>query len=356
MLRRALGWSRRHRAATALLLIALVFFGVLMPLHLSMAYKGVSGRNRSQLDMLAKRADVREEGFTFAVLGESGDSRRVFEGILRNLGGDDPSFCVHLGDGVHSGDITSYAYFLKQLEVYGRPLLMVAGPRELEKGGRGVFREVFGDTYYSFTAGGCLMLVLDDRGGEGPDEEQLAWLRGELERAQGRGCRLVFMHHPLFDPEGAEAGSALRDRKAAERLLSLFQESGVDMVFASHARGCYQGKWGDVRYLVTGGAGSRIEGRDQAHRFYNYAKVSVAAGSVEVEVVQTPGPSSEFWDRAAFLWSLHAYGFFAIWFWWDILLLGFAALLITVLYAALRRRAGKKKSEPVDGDRIGPGL
>ena len=346
-IRRAL--SGRGRLITACLL-ALTFLGVLLSLHFHMAYKEVSGRNRSQLEMLARRADVRPEGFSFAVLGESRDSRRVFEGMLRNIAGDDSAFCVHLGDGVHSADITSYAYFLRQLELCGRkPLLMAAGPSELQGGGRRLFGEVFGDTYYSFEAGDCLFLVLDDRGGEGPDEEQLAWLRGELERGQERSCRLVFIHHPLFDPQGAEGGYALRDRESAERLLSLFQQEKVDMVFASHAPGFYQGEWGEVRYVVTGGAGREIEGRDERHRYYNYVRVSVGGSAVEVEAVQTPGPSSESWDRAAFLWSLHTYGFFAIWFWWDMALLAAGALLVFAVHDAFRRALARRRVAPEAG-------
>ena len=346
-IRRAL--SGHGRLVTACLL-ASAFLGVLLPLHFSMAYKEVSGRNRAQLEMLARRADVRPEGFSFAVLGESADSRRVFEGILRNLGGDDTAFCLHLGDGVHAGDITSYAYFLKQLDLAGRkPLLMVPGPDELEGGGREVFREVFGETYYSFQAGDCFLAVLDDRGGEGPDPEQVAWLRGEMERAQDRSCRLVFMHHPLFDPEGAESGSALRDQDLARELLALFEENGVDMVFASHAPGYYQGSWGGVRYAVTGGAGRSIEQRDDRHRFYNYLKVTVSGSKVDVEVVKTPGPSSEGWDHAAFLWSLHAYGFFAIWFWWDMALLAAGVLLVFAAHDAFRRARARRRVAPEAG-------
>ncbi len=356
---RALALPGRHPGATALCLLTLIFLCVLLPLHLTMAYRPVRERNARQLEAISRRADLRPEGFSFAVLGESRDSRRVFEGILKNLNGDDASFCVHLGDGVHSADLTSYAYFLRQLEIYGRPVLLAAGPEELRDGGEEIFREVFGDTCYSFTAGGCLMVFLDDRGGEGPGEEQLAWLRGELEKGREMSCRLVFMHHPLFDPAGAEEGYALRDRAAAEETRDLLLQGGVDMVFASHAPGYYQGDWGGLRYAVTGGGGARIERRDDTHRFYNFLKVSVSGGLVDVEVVKTPGPSSEGWDRAAFTWSLHAYGFFAVWFWWDMVLLAAAVLLGASLWEAARRarRGGGNAAEgpgDVDASAEGP--
>ena len=226
-----------------------------------------------------------------------------------------------------------------------KPLLMLPGESETAGSGMDLFRDIFGEPYYSFTAGSAYFILLDDSGGEGLGSEQEKWLRGELEKSQAHRVRLVFMHYPLFDPEGSDPGSALRDPEAARRLQGLFDEYGVTAVFASHARGVYQGTWGGTPYLVTGGAGAPIDPVDGEHRYYNFVKVSVYQDQVEFEVVKTPGPPSAWKDRWGYQYSLRSYGFFAIWFWWDLLLLGVVVALAAALSWGVRQAHGKPAVE-----------
>ncbi len=315
---------------------AAVSLAALIPVHAALAYRPVSGRNAAQLAALARREDVRPQGFTFAVCGNSRGSRYVWEGILRSLGRDETAFCVHLGGAVHSPGLTSYAYCLRQLDLLGKPLLMLPGDSETAGSGEGLFREIFGEPYYSFTAGSAYFILLDDSGGGGLGSEQEEWLRGELEKSRAWRVRMVFMHRPLFDPEGGDPGSGLEDPEEALRLQGLFDEYGVTAAFASHARGVYQGTWGRTPYVVTGGAGAPIESPDDACRYHNFVKVSVFQDQVDFEVVRTPGPPSAWKDRWGYQYSMRIYGFFALWFWWHLLLLAAAAALAAALSRAMR--------------------
>lgn len=332
----------KRKGTTITCLLILVFLVVLLIIHFNLAYQPQSGRNLTKKEAISRRADVRPEGFIFAVCGDSKDSRFVCEGILRELGRDDTAFTMHLGDGVHAPNLSSYAYFLRQLELEGKPLLMVPGESETGgANGANEFREIFGAPYYSFAAGDAYLIVLDDSGGEGIDEGQEQWLRGELEKGLAYRDRFVFMHYPLFAPEGSPPDMALRDTEAARRLQDLFDQNAVTMAFASHVPGIYQGHWGLTPYTVTGGAGKPIDDIDGTHRYYNYVKVTVSSDRVDYEVVKTPGPPSRDRDLWSYFYGLYTYGFFAVWFWYDLLLMVMVGVVVIALVTGIRQSRRK---------------
>lgn len=329
---------RKRRGITITCLLVLVLLAVLLAIHFSLAYQPQSGRNLANREALSRRADVRPEGFVFAVCGDSKDSRYVCEGILRELERDDAAFTMHLGDGVHAPSLSSYAYLLRQLELLRKPLLMVPGESETGgKSGGNLFQEIFGQPYYSFKVGDAYFIILDDSGGEGIDEQQEQWLRDELEKSLACRDRFVFLHYPLFAPEGVPSDAALKDTEAASRLRDLFDQYAVTMAFAAHVTGIYQGTWGLTPYTITGGAGEPIEASDGTHRYYNYVKVTVLSDRVDCEVVKTPGPPSRGRDLWSYFYGLYAYGFFAVWFWYDLLLMVMVAVVIIALVTGIRR-------------------
>jgi hypothetical protein len=336
---------RRRKGITITCLVVLAFLIVLLIIHFNLAYQPQSGRNLRNQEAIGRRADVREEGFIFAVCGDSKDSRYVCEGILRELERDDTAFTVHLGDGVHAPNLSSYAYFLRQLELLRKPLLMVPGESETGgANGQNLFKEIFGEPYYSFKAGDACLIVLDDSSGEGIDEQQEQWLQGELEKGLACRDRFVFMHYPLYAPEGSPPGAALKDAEAARRLQDLFDRYEVTMAFAAHVPGIYQGTWGLTPYTITGGAGEPIDDIDATHRYYNYVKVTVASDRVDYEVVKTPGPPSRGRDLWSYFYGLYTYGFFAVWFWFDLLLMVMLGVVVTALVTGIRQ--SRRKSAP----------
>lgn len=326
----------------------LAALAILLPIHFNLVYEPVTDRNARLEEAIKRRADIRPSQFVFGVCGESRESRSVFENILHNLEWDDTAFCVHLGDGTHGQDLTSYAFFLRQLELLEKPMLMVPGGSETgSEKGEANFAEIFGPGYYSFVAGECCFIMLDDNSGEGIDGEQEVWLQAELEKSMECKARFVFFHHPLFDPPGSQPGAAMKDSEAARRLQDLFDRYDVTMIFASHSQGFFQGVWGSTTYIVTGGGGFPIEGVDANNRFYNYVRVIVSPESVDYEVVRVDPPASPGQDAFLYKYGLHTYGFFAIWFWYDLFLLAVVAGLAVTLICAVRR-SRRKHGAPVE--------
>jgi len=63
------------------------------------------------------------------------------------------------------------------------------------------FRELFGDTHYTFDHKGIHFIALDNVSDAAAliGDEQLAWLRSDLDRLDKEAPIVVFTHRPLFD-------------------------------------------------------------------------------------------------------------------------------------------------------------
>jgi len=244
--------------------------------------------NHSQL---AKIKVAPSDTLTFAVLGDSRNSREVFEGLLGQINHDrDIAFAIHLGDLVENGKLEQYRFFLKQVrENLAKPLLTVIGNHELKNNGRQLYQEIFGPPYYSFHIQNTYFIVVDDAGKTSLTEAQLDWLKEELRKARAFPRRLVFFHTPLFDPQGGKDYHSLPE-ESRQRLKELFQQYKVTHIFAGHIHGYFEGKWAGVPYTITGGAGAEIKGTDPKHYFFHYLKVSIRGDDARIEVRRLPGP------------------------------------------------------------------
>lgn len=227
---------------------------------------------------------------TFAVLGDSRNSKGVFDRLLEQAARDpNLAFVIHLGDMVHGGSEAGIQSFFGQVRRRLQiPLLAVLGNHDLEKGGGGsLWDRLFGPRYYAFRVQGHCFIVLNDAPGE-VDASQWRWLTGELERAQACKTRLVFMHLPLFDPRGAPYHHALPP-EVGQKLASLFQQYRVTHIFAGHIHGYFTSQWSGVPFTITGGGGARLVGTDPEHYFFHYLKVEIAGSQVRIQVQRLAG-------------------------------------------------------------------
>jgi predicted phosphodiesterase len=102
-----------------------------------------------------------------------------------------------------------------------------------------------GQRYYSFTKGDVKFFALDSNY---MDEEQLAWLKKELE-GTGEPWKIAFFHHPLYSSGGFH-GSEFGLR---EQLEPLFVEHDVRVVFSGHEHFYERIKpQGGVYYFIAG--------------------------------------------------------------------------------------------------------
>lgn len=223
------------------------------------------------------------DDFAFAVFGDNKEGHSVFNALLRDIARRrDISFCVDVGDLVPRGKTGFFRRFLK--EVQGNltmPLITAIGNHDLNGGSSDNYRDIFGETYYSFPIGTNYFIVLDAATEAGFDEIERKWLEEELRKAETSKARFIFMHVPPFDPRGDGFRKCLKDGKD---LLDLFRRYNVTHLFASHIHGYFSGVWEDVPYTVTGGAGGGLQGDEPEHFFHHYVTVHVHQGKAETMV------------------------------------------------------------------------
>ena len=187
---------------------------------------------------------VAAQPLVFAVFGDSrgGPVSPVFGRIVAAVNRTRAQFAFHTGDffdgtkDPHEGRRQVEA-FLKVVSKSRIPIYPVMGNHDAKEGTYGPCVErIFkgGPTYYSFDRGGCHFVVLDlyepgHRGRLSP--RQWRWLERDLKAAKGKHI-FVFLHPPLLPVDGHLKGSVRPGDR--ERLLRLFRECGVDMVFCGH--------------------------------------------------------------------------------------------------------------------------
>jgi serine/threonine-protein phosphatase CPPED1 len=156
------------------------------------------------------------------------------------------------------------------------------------------FRQNIGRDYYSFRAGPIYGIVLDStlmlapQKAEAEYQEQISWLKKELETAKQSGADhiIVFQHHPYFLKEVTEPdawGNIPLERR--KTMLELLHSGGVHHVFAGHIHQNSIGKDGDLEMTAIGpvgmpfgedGSGIRlanVKPSEIQHQYYNFGKM-----------------------------------------------------------------------------------
>ena len=87
---------------------------------------------------------------------------------------------------------------------------------------------------------------------------------------------------------------AFTDKEEAKRFESLMTKYKVDTVFLSHIHAYYSFVKGDVRYVISGGAGAELLTKDS---YYHFIRVKVSDKENYLEVVELPSPPNVITDR-----------------------------------------------------------
>lgn len=108
---------------------------------------------------------------------------------------DDVDLVVHLGDLSEAGLLVDYEQSKEELDRLRVPYVTAIGNHDALSHGKEIYRRMFGRYQYAFTAGDVRFIVANtstvEFGGHATTE---AWLRGELESAQGR-AEVVLLSH-----------------------------------------------------------------------------------------------------------------------------------------------------------------
>jgi hypothetical protein len=226
--------------------------------------------------------------FAFAVAGDT-KSVGTFERIAAELRKVPLDFAVLLGDCSYDGSEVHHRYLRSELpEEYALPcpVFYVVGNHDvsLDRFPVARFEEMYGPSIFSFEYQGCLFVVLRILDAPFTNEESLSFLRNLRNADLGRYAhRFVFMHIP---PPVSPVFKARRFAEA-DALVALFEEIGIDYVFAGDFHGYAQAIRRHITYTVTGGGGARLA-RQPGNQSHHAVVVRVVPDSVEMRILQVP--------------------------------------------------------------------
>jgi len=121
----------------------------------------------------------------------------------------------------------------------------------------------------------------------GPSSEQYKWLEDDLSNVPDDMWKIVVLHRPPYS-----CGKAHGDNIDVQPITTLFDEYGVDLVFAGHDHGYQRSKPivnGEVTggsgtiYMISGGAGAPLYPVDKKDERFSYAESCYHYTLVEVD-------------------------------------------------------------------------
>jgi hypothetical protein len=234
-----------------------------------------------------KRIPRDTSSFSFFVLGDSQGPGTKFAKILSAMNRDQDSlFAIHLGNVVSRSNERDYQtnFFLPLAErSWFRPMLVLPGNGDRVDDARARrFASYFGSPFYfSFSVGPAYFICLDNSLSKFLDETQLAWFEEELKASGAFKWRFVFLHTPLEDPrKGRRTPHAMGNPRQTEQLRTLMDRYEVTMVFAAHIHAYLSGSWGSTPFIITGGGGAAVYGKDPNASFHHYVEVEVGEDNV----------------------------------------------------------------------------
>jgi predicted phosphodiesterase len=219
---------------------------------------------------------------TFAVCGDSRNGPQVYRRVLDSVMADGSEFLVHTGDLVNSSTEAQWQEFQETMAGFTLPFYPVAGNHDSSGGQLDDYLAYTGApaAHYSFDREPVHFALADSHNG-GISAGELAWLRDDLSAAE-QPIKMVFLHHPPFDPDGTDHIMAYGN----EPFMDLMVEQDVDYVFTGHIHAYVQGERDGVLYILTGGAGAPLYTADHPQAFHHYLRVTVQDQQVIIEVIK----------------------------------------------------------------------
>jgi predicted phosphodiesterase len=230
---------------------------------------------------VAPRAVV-SPSLVFAVCGDSRDNPEVYQRILDAVSADGSQFLVHAGDLVSEDDAGLWQEFQATMGNFAKAFYPVPGNHDTLHGDLQNYLQYSGApaAHYSFDVATVHMTLADSHDG-GISAAELDWLRNDL-GATSQPVKMVFLHHPAFDPDGTDHIMAYGN----EQFMALMTEAGVDYVIAGHIHAYARDDRDGVVYIYTGGGGAPLYSADHPQAFYHYLRITVTGEETNVEVVR----------------------------------------------------------------------
>jgi predicted phosphodiesterase len=221
-------------------------------------------------------------GFSFAVCGDSRGQPEIYRRVLDAVAADGSEFLIHTGDLVNEGREDLWQEVQQVMASFSLPFYPVPGNHDGLGGKLDNYLRYSGAqvAHYSFDRESVHFTLADSHNG-GISAAELDWLRADLS-ATAQPVKMVFLHHPPFDPDGTDHIMAYGN----EPFMALMVEQRVAYVFAGHIHAYARAERDGVVYIYTGGAGAPLYATDHPQAFYHYLRVTVDGEQVNVEVVK----------------------------------------------------------------------
>lgn len=232
--------------------------------------------------------------FRFAVIGDrtGGYVGEVFEDIIDEVRLFDPDFVICVGDlieGYSDDTLVMHAQWdtiLENLSRFPREFYFVAGNHDMQnRRDRAIYGTRTGyDRYYSFDHENSHFIVLDNTmtywaTPEDVDDEQIDWLRADLEQNSDKDNIFVFYHIPTY--------LYALEADTIDIMAGLFEQYDVTTVFTGHHHTYAYMAQNGVEYVDMGSSGGSMS-TDEFVRgnFYHYLFVTVRGKEHEIAVVE----------------------------------------------------------------------
>ncbi len=283
-----------------------VFFAALLTLTLgsmrgiryALAHVGVrrleDNCSQYHLPRLIKTLKSREDNgvpFTFVVLGDNRNTRKVPPVIYQKAREEQPAIVFNTGDLARFGTAREYATrYLPLLEIMN-PVPVFSVPGNHDRGARNDFaayRAVHKDDRFSFDYGPCRFIGVNNGKRKRMKGDDLLYLQHELGKSPIR-YKFVFVHiPPRYFEEGVVTVEKRRGfKKLEDEFRALMAQEQVTEVFMGHIHGYATKFVDDVRYTLTAGAGAPLSNRlPPEMRVHNYVVVHVDEQKLTREVVR----------------------------------------------------------------------
>jgi serine/threonine-protein phosphatase CPPED1 len=245
-----------------------------------------------------------------------GQETANFEFAVATINRLKPGFVIIMGDLINKdGDaeqIKEFSRISKKIDP-SIPVYCVAGNHDVGRAPTAetlaAYRKNFGRDYYSFRAGSIYgivlnsLLILESKSLARENQEQLSWLKNELETAKASGAQhiVVFQHHPYFLGDAKEPDQYFTiPGELRKPFLDLFHSYGVHFVFAGHTHKNYVAKDGDLEMVTSGpigmpfgedGSGIRLAAVTPSgieHHYFDFGKLPAKLTVTPATVLTAP--------------------------------------------------------------------
>ena len=271
-------------------------------------------------------APATPQPYAFAVLGDTEARPHINHQLAKLIWDERPAFLLNLGDLTDGGQQGhkfewNYEYFLGMDALTGRiPVFSVPGNGESDLYWYQRYHRYpdLGDAY-TFRYGDVAFFMLNsNRKAEfAPGGRQYEWLRDQLAACDAR-WKIVGHHHAPYSSDeddygDAWSGPSAQGDTAVRRIVPLYEEYGVDLVFFGHLH-TYQrtlpiragqiDRRNGVTYVQGGGGGGNLEDfaptrawfSGKTYRGHHYFTVFVSEERLHLRMYDSVGRLRDFWD------------------------------------------------------------